>query len=266
MEDQATSSHVAEEIADVFIYLLRLTDVLDVDLIRAVHHKLELNSQKYPVELAMGTAAKYTDLASGQQVVRDTVLAAFKNYSGLVSRDAFYSNPCPVPESSGVYGWWFDQVPGEFEVDGCEMYDGHYLLYIGICPKQPPKDGQATNKRTLRNRIREHFGLNAEGSTLRLTLGCLLADELVLRLRRVGNGKRLTFAHEGENRLSRWMGQHARVSWWVTEQPWAIESQLIAALDLPLNLDQNKHNAFHAHLSELRSDAKRSARSLPIVS
>ena len=40
------------------------------------------------------------------------------------------------------------------------------------------------------NRIRYHFRGNAEGSTLRLTLGCLLIKPLGIELRRVGSGKR----------------------------------------------------------------------------
>jgi hypothetical protein len=51
---------------------------------------------------------------------------------------------------------------------------------------------------------------NAEGSTLRLTLGCLLADELGIELRRVGSGKRFTFS-TGEKRLSEWMEANARI-------------------------------------------------------
>jgi hypothetical protein len=51
------------------------------------------------------------------------------------------------------------------------------------------------------SRNRYHYRGNAEGSTLRLTLGCLLSSSLGLRLRRVGSGKRLTFA-DGEARLS----------------------------------------------------------------
>jgi dCTP diphosphatase len=53
---------VALEIADVFLYLLRLTDRLDVDLLSVARKKLELNAKKYPVERARGTARKYTDL------------------------------------------------------------------------------------------------------------------------------------------------------------------------------------------------------------
>ena len=43
-----SSDHAAEEIADIFLYLVRLADVLNIDLKTAVENKLEKNSQKYP--------------------------------------------------------------------------------------------------------------------------------------------------------------------------------------------------------------------------
>lgn len=53
---------VAEEIADVAIYLLELADNLGIDLEKAIHEKLDKNAQKYPVEKARGVAKKYTEL------------------------------------------------------------------------------------------------------------------------------------------------------------------------------------------------------------
>jgi NTP pyrophosphatase (non-canonical NTP hydrolase) len=59
---EAKKADVAEELADVFIYLLRIADKLDVDLIKAGRAKLLLNAQKYPVELSRGNSRKYTEL------------------------------------------------------------------------------------------------------------------------------------------------------------------------------------------------------------
>lgn len=50
------------ELADVLLYLLSLSDKLGVDLVAAAFEKIELNAKKYPVELARGTAKKYTEL------------------------------------------------------------------------------------------------------------------------------------------------------------------------------------------------------------
>jgi dCTP diphosphatase len=54
-------SRVREEMADVLIYLLRLSDVLEVDLGAAVEDKIALNEAKYPADRARGSAAKYTE-------------------------------------------------------------------------------------------------------------------------------------------------------------------------------------------------------------
>ena len=48
-----------EEIADIFIYLLRLSTKLNIDLEEAVNEKLEINAKKYPVDLARDNAIKY---------------------------------------------------------------------------------------------------------------------------------------------------------------------------------------------------------------
>lgn len=53
---------IDEEVADVFLYLIRLADVLQIDLVRAAERKIERNAQKYPVDKARGTARKYTEL------------------------------------------------------------------------------------------------------------------------------------------------------------------------------------------------------------
>jgi len=49
---------VGEELADVLLYLVRLADVLGVDLRAAALRKLEINERKYPAGLARGNAHK----------------------------------------------------------------------------------------------------------------------------------------------------------------------------------------------------------------
>ncbi len=51
---------VGFEAADVLLYLLQLSDKLDIDLIAAAYEKMQRNAQKYPVEKSRGTAKKYT--------------------------------------------------------------------------------------------------------------------------------------------------------------------------------------------------------------
>jgi NTP pyrophosphatase (non-canonical NTP hydrolase) len=49
---------VEEEIADVLLYLVRLADLLGVDLMRAAERKIALNEKKYPAEEVRGSAEK----------------------------------------------------------------------------------------------------------------------------------------------------------------------------------------------------------------
>jgi NTP pyrophosphatase (non-canonical NTP hydrolase) len=46
--------------ADVFIYLVRLADKLNVNIEEAVMEKIELNESRYPVELSRGNSTKYS--------------------------------------------------------------------------------------------------------------------------------------------------------------------------------------------------------------
>ena len=52
---------VAEELADILLYLVRLADKLDVDLKQAALRKLEKNAAKYPAEQVRGSAKKYSE-------------------------------------------------------------------------------------------------------------------------------------------------------------------------------------------------------------
>jgi hypothetical protein len=182
----------------------------------------------------------------------------------LWRREEVLSRPCPIPAVPGVYGWWFDRLPVPLDTTGCRTLHGATLLYTGISPKRPPMNGRAPSKGQLRQRIVIHYAGNAEGSTLRKTLGCLLAAELGIQLRRVGSGSRRTFV-DGERALSLWMAEHAFVSFLAHGRPWEVEDELIATRDLSLNLDGNSRNGFHTDLTAIRRSAVQLANQLPVV-
>jgi dCTP diphosphatase len=48
--DAAARREVGHEIADVLLYLVRLADVLGIDMAAAAREKIELNAQKYPAQ------------------------------------------------------------------------------------------------------------------------------------------------------------------------------------------------------------------------
>lgn len=60
--DNAKLSMVGEEIADVLLYLIQLSDRLQINLLDVAWSKLEANGRKYPVDRAKGTMKKYNEL------------------------------------------------------------------------------------------------------------------------------------------------------------------------------------------------------------
>lgn len=66
--DAAFRQRVETELADVLIYLVRMADVMQVDLLEAAERKIDENEGRYPPKLARGNARKYTQLHPGQGV------------------------------------------------------------------------------------------------------------------------------------------------------------------------------------------------------
>lgn len=62
MDSRAGDKAIADEIADIALYLIRLSDVLGIDLSEAISRKLAENAEKYPIEKSRGNALKYDKL------------------------------------------------------------------------------------------------------------------------------------------------------------------------------------------------------------
>jgi NTP pyrophosphatase (non-canonical NTP hydrolase) len=60
-------AQVRHEMADVLVYLVRIADKLDVDLMAAVQEKMVLNRAKYPADLVRGDARKYHEYKTKPQ-------------------------------------------------------------------------------------------------------------------------------------------------------------------------------------------------------
>ena len=60
LQDTDKREAVGSELADVFIYLLRLADVIGINLVEELGKKIMVNEERYPVDKARGSAAKYT--------------------------------------------------------------------------------------------------------------------------------------------------------------------------------------------------------------
>ena len=59
VKNDAQHKALAEELADIAIYTLRLAHKTDIDLEAAIEEKMKRNAEKYPVDLSRGSATKY---------------------------------------------------------------------------------------------------------------------------------------------------------------------------------------------------------------
>ena len=62
IKDPKKRKAIEREIADIFNYLVKIVDLLDMDLERASLDKIEENSKKYPVKSSKGKSEKYNKL------------------------------------------------------------------------------------------------------------------------------------------------------------------------------------------------------------
>ena len=56
--DKQEVEAVALELADVFLYLVRLSDRLGVDLLRSAERKMDINARNYPADFTRGAIRK----------------------------------------------------------------------------------------------------------------------------------------------------------------------------------------------------------------
>ena len=161
-----------------------------------------------------------------------------KCIQSLTSRDRLYRlsevlDSFENRSTKGVYAWWFKHVPAFVPLNGATRFRGMTLLYVG------------TSKRPLWKRLREHLGGDASKSTLRRSIGCLMAEQLRIEFEvtRVSRGTRchFGFGSSGELTLSKWMEDNARVSWVQHDQPLLLEDHLIKTLVIPMNVKGNSH-------------------------
>jgi len=92
----------------------------------------------------------------------------------LIQRHKIKEKHQNIPADHGIYFWWIKNLPSKVPLSHCVRFEDYYLVYEGI---SPDKKGKPNSKATLKTRIRTHYFGNAEGSTLRRTLGVLLADQ-----------------------------------------------------------------------------------------
>jgi len=97
--------------------------------------------------------------------MQSDVLSPLLEPRHLYSRQEVLTTAC-VPCSPGLCCWYFREVPPLVPTDGCVVRNGLTLLYAGIAPKAPPKNGTPASQRILWHRVRYHMRGNAYVSPL----------------------------------------------------------------------------------------------------
>ncbi|XP_020112132.1 dCTP pyrophosphatase 1-like [Ananas comosus] len=67
--------HLGEELSDVLLYLVRLSDICGIDLGKAALRKMELNALKYPVNQCKGSSRKHTHYSSSTIPISTNITA-----------------------------------------------------------------------------------------------------------------------------------------------------------------------------------------------
>lgn len=156
----------------------------------------------------------------------------------------------------GLYAWWVDEE-GASELStglGLPLHEG--LIYAGSAGATRWPSGKASGN-TLAKRIgRMHLGNRRTISTLRRTLGAVLAE-----------ARGQAFVAEAE--LTAWMKQHLRVVARVVDDPDALgqlEIDVLARLDPPLNLRDMPPSPVRNRLRALRRHALKEKQMDPVES
>ena len=168
--------------------------------------------------------------------------------------------PSPVPTSSGFCFWYFRNIPSVIPTDDCQTLNGCTLLYLGMAP-----DRTNNTNASLSNCLVRNYRGNVQGSSLRKTLAILLEEKSGFPLLRAGSGQGTTLTPAGERWLDEWMEENVSVGCVEHPEPWMIAYALLLKLSLPLNISHNGHHRFASSLKEMRLDALRRARALPIA-
>jgi len=176
--------------------------------------------------------------------------------SRLWTAEEVFAVPCPVPRLPGIYGMYFRTVPNGVPTARCNRINDSILLYVGISPERPTVRKQASTH-NLFDRVRFHLRGNAERSTFRFSLGCLLCDSISIQL--CDSGKSRTWGLAGERALTEWIAANVVVCWATYSSPWEVEEELLRHRCLPLNIKHNPTNPIRQDLKELRRKAKSAA-------
>lgn len=202
-----------------------------------------------------GRPAAEARVAEARSVMPDSnvteLLTMLTEVNEAITPEEFLASGGDGLRSPGLYSWWVD-VEGAADLSrGLGQLVRPGLIYAGLAGATRSRSGRKS-KNTLWGRIKTmHLGGRHEFSTFRLSLGSVLAEARDER-------------EIDEEALTTWMHEHLRL----VPVPVAdadtlgnVETDVLAELNPPLNLDKVKRDALRAQLSALRKKHGRRGRS-----
>ena len=170
------------------------------------------------------------------------LVASLSDESMAVSPNNFLSAGRVGRKVPGMYSWWVDANGAQELSKELDHRIETGLIYVGLAGATHWPSGKRSSN-TLWSRIQSmHLGAKHEFSTLRQTIGAILAN---------ADGSRVI----DENALTRWMELHLRVQVVPYEDGDSlgrVEQAILAELDPPLNLKGMSDTALRRQLKELR--------------
>jgi hypothetical protein len=192
-----------------------------------------------------------------QRATPAEVRRAIRDLDGTPVRVAAIDWPAGLRglDQPGLYSWWVDEPGARMLSTGLGHQIAPGRIYAGQTGATKWPSGR-TGSMTLKKRIgRNHLAGQIAGSTFRLTLASILADQLELEssdARHLDRGS--------EQRLTDWMRTHLEVAVhrYATPDSLAdLERHVLSELDPPLNLDGQRSRATRSRLADLRRQRAR---------
>jgi hypothetical protein len=163
-------------------------------------------------------------------------------------------DPNPLPTAGGVYLFcsnneWLAEKLGSPTFASSALPTGYHPLYIG----------SAAN---LQRRIRSHVGRSSVASSMRGSLGTILAEQIGLTPLASDVGGELWFAEEAI--LSGWIDRYCLVGVRETSSPLTLEKALVVSEKPPLNISYLKTTPLARRLIRARASVRAEARRLRV--
>jgi hypothetical protein len=158
--------------------------------------------------------------------------------------------PSPISATAGVYLFcsnndWLARELSAPQIDSHPLPAGYYPLYIG----------SASN---LQRRVRCHVGRSSVASSMRGSLGTILAEQIGLTPLASDIGADMWFAEEAV--LSAWIDRHCLVGVCEAANPLQLEKALVVSEKPPLNITFLKTTPLARHLIGVRASARAEAK------